>query len=537
MRLAFYPKIWHLFSGNKRPGGNPRTRRRGTALFLAVALFLVFSSIGLSLIFLTQVSLRSGLIKRNTAVLDVLAENGLKQGYMYLYDRLAGRPLPLPLEEARLAALKEDVEKKGTALVEEALGGSAPPVFQGGAEGQSWEANLCFVLDRAQDYGSYYRAEYRAVVDSRGKLAASSAVRSGTLEASLVIVAGSLPLSNFPVLLSKLGPPQGPDDFPDLSGLTVLPHPGLDHLAKALSSQGPLLPQDARPALEKALQVKLFSPQDLSTRRLRQALGLEDSDEAVPDGVYLIRGDLGLGGVYVQGDLEELITAVEEGAQAICFRNQGAEWTLKFNPVQGWTEFSGPGSTERFEDLVEPIIIVDGAVKSLGGGKPDQSGRFRLCPEEEIPSILRGVRLTLVSSGRITLSSHLIQEGVVWQQGLPYIQESESQLFIFSTGTSLTTGAATEGGIAVDARAPADLKVQAELVASGEGFRLEGVAQSVHLLGSLQAVDIDLGSGRLAVSYDPGLLKDNDLARRLLSTASPLLLVSSFKPLVWRDHD
>jgi hypothetical protein len=289
--------------------------------------------------------------------------------------------------------------------------------------------------------------------------------------------------------------------------------------------------------LEEALRVKLFSPQDLSPRRLRQALGLEDSEEAVPDGVYLVRSDLGLGGVYVQGDLEELITAVAEGVQVMCFRNGDAEWILKFNPVQGWTEFAGPGSSVTYQDLVEPVIIVDGAVKSLGGGRPDETGRLHLCPEEEIASILRGVRLTLVSSGRIVLSSHLLQEGVVWQQGLPYIKESESQLFIFSTGAGLTSGAVAEGGITVGPGAPADLKVQAELVASGGGFRIEGGAKSVHLLGSLQAADIDLGSSRLSVSQDPGLLKDNDLARRLLGTASPVLLVSSFKLLVWRDHD
>ena len=537
MKFVFCPRILRLFFSDNKPPGSPRPQRRGTAMLMAVALFLVFSSIGLSLIFLTQVSLKSSLIKKTTIVLDVLAENGLKQGYLSLYNQLAGRPFPLPLEDDRLAALKADAEKKGTALIEEALGGTAKLVIRGGWEGQSWEGSLGFILDRFQDLDSYYRAEFKAVIASRAKLASSSAARSASLEASVIIVAGSVPLAAFPVLLSRPGQPGEPGDLPDLSGLTILPQPGLDHLARALSPESPLLPQDARPALEEALRVKLFSPQDLSPRRLRQALGLEDSEEAVPDGVYLVRSDLGLGGIYVQGDLEELITAVVEGDQVICFRNREAEWILRFNPVRGWTEFVGPGSRAAYQDLVEPVIIVDGAVKSLGGGRPDSTGRLHLCPDEEVASILRGVRLTLVSSGRIVLSSHLLQEGVVWQQGLPNIKESESQVFIFSTGAGLTSGATTEGGITVGPGAPADLKVQAELVASGGGFRIEGGAKSVHLLGSLQAADIDLGSSRLTVSQDPGLLKDNDLARRLLGTASPVLLVSSFKLLVWRDRD
>ncbi len=537
MKIPSFPKIWRRQFFAKRPPGKPRPLRRGAALFMTVALFLVFSSIGLSLVFLTQVSLRSSLIKRNSVVLDVLAENGLKQEYLFLGELLAGRTFPLQLQDDRLAALKEDAGKNGTKLVDEALGGVPPPDFQGGWEGRSWEGSLRFAMDRLQDFETYVRAEFRTTVRSRGKLAASPAAHSGSWEASLVIAAGMVPLADFPVLLSKPGPPEKPGEIPDLAGLTFLARSGMEHLNRALVSEGPLLPKEAGPALEKALQVKLFSPQDLTPRRLRQALGLEDSEEAVPDGVYLVRGDLGLGGIYVQGDLEELIFAVEEGAQAVCFRNAGAEWILRFHPAQGWTEFSGPGSSETFEDLIEPVIVVDGAVKSLGGGRPDETGRLRLYPEEETASILRGVRLTLVSSGRITLSSHLIQEGAVWQQGFPYIKESESQLFIFSTGTGLTSGAATEGGIAVGPQAPAELMVQAELVAGGEGFQMEGGTKAVHLLGSLQAADIDLGSSRLVVSHDPGLLKENDLARRLLSTSSPVLLVVSFKLLVWRDHE
>jgi hypothetical protein len=537
MRHGSCLKIWRLFFNDRLPPPGPWPQRRGAAMLMALALFLVFSSIGLSLVFLTQVTLKSSLSKKNTTVLDVLTENGLKQGYLSLHGRLAGRPFPLKLEGDRLASLRSDAEKKGTALIEEALGGTAQFLLQGGWEDRSWEGSVGFVMDRFQDLDSYCQAEYKVVIASQGKLAKASVARSASMEASLIVMAGSLPLASFPVLLSGPGQPEEPDPFPDLSGLTILPQPGVDHLARVLSSEGRLLPQDARPALEEALRIKLFSPQDLSPWRLRQALGLEVSDEPVPDGVYLVRSDLGLGGVYVQGDLEELITAVVEDAQVICFRNKDAEWILKFHPVRGWTEFSGPGSSATYEDLVEPVIIVDGAVKSLGGGRPDETGRLHLCPDEEIASILQGVRLTLVSSGRIVLSSHLLQEGVVWQQGLPYVKESESQLFIFSTGTDFTSGAVTEGGITVGPGAPADLKVQAELVASGEGFHIEGESKNVHLLGSLQAADIDLGSNRLTVSHDPGLLDDNDLARRLLGTASPVLLVSSFKLLVWKDYD
>ncbi len=519
------------------PRGRRGRERRGSATLMSVALFLVFSSIGLSLIFLTQVSLRSALIRKNTTVLDIMAENGLKQGYLSLADLLAGRPFPLPLEEDRLAVLKADAEKKGTALIEEALGRPSQWPIGGGWGACSWQGGLGFTLERFEDLDSFIRAEFKAVVSSQGKMANLTAIRSASLDISLDIMAGLVPLAYFPVLLSKPGQPGDPSDPPDLAGLTFHPDPGLSHLSRALSLDQLLLPQDARPALEEALQIKLFSPQDLSARRLRQALGLAENNEPVPEGVYLVRNDLGLGGVFVQGDLEELITAVAEDAQLICFRNRSEEWTLKFNPVQGWTEFAGPGSTETFDDLVEPIIIVDGAVKSLGGGKPDEGGRLQLCLDEEIPSILRGVRLTLVSSGRITLSAHLIQQGVAWQQGLPYIKESDSQLFIFSTGTGLTSGEVKEGGIAVGLNAPQDLKVQAELVASGRGFHIDGRAKNIHLLGSLQAADIDLGDSHLEVSHDPGLLRDNELARRLLRTASPVLLVSSFRPLIWKDHD
>ena len=52
-----------------------------------------------------------------------------------------------------------------------------------------------------------------------------------------------------------------------------------------------LLPKDASSQMSNCLKVDVFQPQGLSTPQLRNALGLEESDEPVPDGVYLIKKD------------------------------------------------------------------------------------------------------------------------------------------------------------------------------------------------------------------------------------------------------
>ena len=72
---------------------------------------------------------------------------------------------------------------------------------------------------------------------------------------------------------------------PEAGGGTI-PPAATDHL---------LIPSDATPQLAETLRIKIFSPDKLTVYQLRQALGLPLVNEPVPDGVYLIVNDAGLG--------------------------------------------------------------------------------------------------------------------------------------------------------------------------------------------------------------------------------------------------
>jgi hypothetical protein len=182
------------------------------------------------------------------------------------------------------------------------------------------------------------------------------------------------------------------------------------------------------------------------------------------------------------------------------------------------------------------IIIVNGEVRSLGGGTADDAGTVTMVKDREIPSVLSGVGLTIVSSDRITLSSHLILQGVRWQDGIPYIKEPQTQLVIFSTGQDFLSQAELEGGIAVEPGAPDELKLQASLTAGQGGFEIGGSGKTVEIFGALHAADFSGNGNSLRIAPDERL-SAGDLVENAPVMAAPVLSVYSLKVLAWREHE
>jgi hypothetical protein len=300
-------------------------------------------------------------------------------------------------------------------------------------------------------------------------------------------------------------------------------------------AEGDLIPKDANAQVQKALKIKFFHPQNLSSRRFRAILGLEETNEPVPDGVYLIKDDMGLGGIYVQGDLEEMVTAIEENFQVVSFLTEQGCWILKYSPSKSKTIFSTPEEVLYYDLIPLGIIIVNGKINSLGGGVMDPSGQAILVTEEEIPSILKGANLTIISSDRITLSSHLIHQGVKWIDKVPYVKDSNSQLIIFATGKDFLENTEREGKIIIDEDSPQEIKIQASLTAADKGFSIEGKGKTVHILGSLHASDYTSNENKLTFTFDERLLEESDLVQNAPKTAKPVLCLSFFKPMEWKE--
>ncbi|MCP2605135.1 hypothetical protein NLC29_03160 [Candidatus Aminicenantes bacterium AH-873-B07] len=349
------------------------------------------------------------------------------------------------------------------------------------------------------------------------------------LKAEIEIFLGNIPLFLFPVLLEK----EVPLEFLNNSKIIIPNEKSI--FRKIYFSEKELIPSKAQKQVFKALNIKYFYPYKLSYLELRRAIGLELIDEPIPHGVYLIKDDMGLGGIYVEGDLEEMILAIERNFQVIGFFMKEGTWIIKFSPELSKTIFCTPNNIQIFDLVPLGIVIINGNIQSLGGGIINSDGIPVPC-DEEIPSVLKGVDLNIISSGKIEISSHLILQGVKWQNGIPYVKgNNESQLILFSTGEDFFNDTERNGGIIINANSPNELKIQASLVAKESGFTVNGENKKIQIFGSIQSSSISLNENKLEIIYDKRFKNQKLSEIDYPLTVFPVILISDLKVLYWED--
>jgi hypothetical protein len=530
---------WHSGADQKQQGQHCLDRkkktRKGAMTLVSVFLFFVFSTLGLSMLYFSQIYLKLSAYKKNSTLLDYASENGIKLGFDHLLNLLSQKVSPslLSLEEPN--ELRKDTINEGSEIVEKLLGSHLPFQNSQAWENLEWKSITNFYFEKIEEKEDYFYALYKAEISSEGKIKNFKEARESSLEAGLGVLAGNLPLPYIPLLVDKKLDPDQKNDFAENNKIDFFPSEKNLTPPQISFAEGDLIPKDADSQVQKALKIKFFSPQNISNRRLRAILGLEETNEPIPEAVYLIKDDLGLGGIYVQGDLEEMVTAIEENFQVVSFLTKEGCWLLKYSPQKSKTIFSTPEEVIYYDLIPLGIIIVNGKINSLGGGLMDPSGQAILVTEEEIPSILNGVNLTIISSDKITLSSHLIHQGVKWIDKVPYVKDRNSQLNIFVTGKDFQGNAEREGKIIIDKDSPQEIKIQASLTAADKGFSVEGKGKTVHIMGSLHASDYTSNGNKLNFTFDERLLEESDFVQNAPKTAKPVICFSFFKPLEWKE--
>jgi hypothetical protein len=530
MNYRFFPKTSGSFILERTH------RRTGSILIVTAFLFLAFGTLALGLIFLSQIYLKIGGYEKHSRLLDYASENGIKDGFHNLVSAITSAPLPAVITEEKYAELRDDARGSASLLMAEATGLHFPIQLQAQEERMIWRSRTDYRLQGVVEQEGFILARLALPIQSEGQLKSLTFSRSSSLDVKAEVLAGHVPLSTIPFLLDKNLPAEERDAFQQDNGITFVPSPGETLPPRVSFTQTSLIPQDASPLLEKALNIEIFKPQDVSAAKLRSVLGLEESPEPVPEGVYLIRNNMGLGGVYVQGDVEELVAAIEGSFQVISFRLAYGVWVLKYSPAQSQTVFLSPEGEEAFDLIPLGIIIVNGQVVSLGGGLVDEGGDVHLVTDREIPSLLPGINLTLVASEKITITSHLIQQGITWQDGIPYVKSEQTQLVAFSTGRDLWGEEAREGGIVISRDAPQDLKLQADLTAGGEGLRVEGLDKTLRLLGSIQTTEY-VSSGR-RLEWTPWLPRADGNGWPVYGpqTTEAVLFICRFSAASWKEY-
>jgi hypothetical protein len=417
------------------------------------------------------------------------------------------------------------------------LGCGFPFSLDSGWERLAWESLTDFQFLNMHEEPEYCLVQYRGRIASTGKLQGFKPKKTSFLDSELGVLAGYIPLPAIPFLLDKSMTSEQKGAFLEDNNIHMIP-PDQSALPAPLAfSGGELLPKQAMQPLAKALKIDIFHPQDLSASKLRLALGLDVNSDPVPDGVYLIQDDLGLGGVFVQGDLDEMILAIQGNTQIIYFRQKQDTWILRFSPAEGRTSFIGPAGSHSFDFIPLGIVIVNGKILSLGGGYDDGSGSILMAAEEELPCVLNGVSLTIISSDEITLTSHLIYEGVRWLDGVPYIKDSDSQLIIHAAGQDFVDGEEKTGKINIDENSPEQLKIHASITASGEGIAVHGKDKEIQVLGSVQTSELSLNENDIDIKFDERYFHSSvDMFENVPRTEKPVLNIFFFRILDWREN-
>lgn len=531
MKFLFFRKIWHWDLSHK----NKSKEERGSTTLISAFLLLFFSTLGLSMLYISQIYLKLSAYKKNSMLLDFASENGIKQGFTQLARLLPQASSPYILLPEETDALKQDALNEGRKIIDKLFGPEILFSISQTWEKLSWKAKPLFSLNTIEEEDQYFKAVYKATIQSEGQLKNFKPKKESALDSAMEFLVGHIPLPRIPLLIDKKLDQGQKANFMGKNKIEIQSSEKNETAPQIGFSEEKLLPQKADSQLKKALKIKMFYPEKLTHSQLRTALGLEETNEPVPDGVYLIKDDLGLGGIYVQGDVEEMILAIERDFQVISFLTQNGCWILKFSPSKGKTIFSSPTENQSYDLVPFGIVIINGEILSLGGGIVKPSGQIILAKEEEIPSILRGVNLTIISSDEITISSHLIHQGVKWQEGIPYLKDSNSQLMIFAAGKDFLDESEKEGKIVIDQNSPKEIKVQASLTASGKGFSIEGEGKTVHLLGSLQASDYASNKNKLKLAFDERLLEENKHLENAPHTSKPVIYLSSFEITEWKE--
>ncbi len=523
------------YSSRTRAWPGIRNWRPGSASVAVILLLIVFSAFGLAMVHASGVHMKINGFRRLSVLVDCASENGLKRGLRDLSGRLERDGLLAPVPDELVQSLRADPAAAFPPLLEGALGAAFPRTVSESFEGLAWESRAFCGLSGLEDRGEHFRISAALRIESSGGLTRWRARRLSVLEGSMGLLAGRLPLAAIPLYIRGSLSPAERTAFLEANGISFPARPGELVRPGLAVSPGGVIPDDPSALVAKALRVGVFRPGDLSPAALRQALGLEPSADPVPEGAYLIENDLGLGGVFVEGDLDEMVLAVRGDAQVVVFRAAGSEWRLEFSPSRCRTEFLGPEEIRSFDLVPLPIVLVNGAIASLGGGVVGPDGRVELSLDPGTAAVLDGVGLTIVSADKITISSHLVLDGVRWQDGVPYAKGSEAQLVIHAAGQDLVSGAAVEGGITVAEGAPADLKLQASLTAASGGFRIEGDGRSVELLGALQTDSFEGNGNALAVFRDDraarGVFPENSAL-----TASAHVALFSLRVQAWLEY-
>lgn len=514
---------------NRRPDHfKPLRTPRGSALMVCLLVMAILMTLGTGLLVNSGLFLKTHGLRKVTRLTSFATENGIKQAWNRVEAGAAAIFSEPEISEELFQAMQQAPESRGLEIIQ--------PLLEAGSTSQEddfsglgWETIASAGLTELYSDEQYLKATFGFNIKSSGRVRGFAGARVEELKCELVLLAGHLPLDQVPAAVNADGIQK--EDLHKIKVKNLQPGAIVSSGLKPLTRK--FIPDDAMPVLARGL--KILKPDSLPNWLLRQALGLEPGNEAIPDGVYLVQDSLGPGGIYVQGDLDQLLLGIDNGFQVIQFQQGENTWLLRFNPSTASASFISPSERQDFNELPLPVIMINGRVLELAAGRPDGSGFIKKVDDENTPAFLSGLKLTIVCSGKISLTSNLFSDGLDWKEGLPYLRSKQSELIIWSSGKDFQSEKIAEAGISLLGETDGGAVIEASLIAGGRGFSAAASADKINIIGSLAATAMDPGRNEIDIYNLPPMvqtsLSDPDL--RVYSEVA-LLHLSHIKILEWR---
>ncbi|MCP2620348.1 hypothetical protein NLC35_03800, partial [Candidatus Aminicenantes bacterium AC-334-K16] len=506
---------------------------RGSATLLCIFIFILLATLGVGSLINTQVFLQTNHYRRSKWLQNQAAENGVKWGISSLrryFDKIY--PFLFLGEDNALTDFGQAKTFPPDRL-EDLLGPFSLPPDDQNFHLFSWETNISSSLNSFYKNQHYWLADYDLLVEGKGYRPDSQSFSSASLIINAQLGCGRLPLAWFPFLYE--GEPSSREKKEIEEKINIFSREtSIFKPRKITLPSDKLNSTDPQRWLAENLKVGALEPEDFSQRRFREILGLEPSAESIPPGVYLIRDDLGLGGLFIQGDVEEILLGIESSFQVIQIKKEAAFWQLRFSPANQITKFQTPAGEEIFDYLPRGMVIINGSVKSLAAGVIDSRESLRPT-REKVPCLLQGITLTFLCSEEITITSHLYQEGLRLEKEIPYLKGQEAQLVIWASGKDLLTGDKAEGRIQVQTKGNNELLIQAHLTTSSLNVQNDSSeANNLRLVGSLQTTQLNLTNIFLDIFHQPPLEKGFP-GEPFPLTKKPILALLVLQPIEWSE--
>ncbi len=519
------------FERNARCGSNclmPFGTPRGSALMVCLLVMAILMTLGTGLLVNSGLFLKTHGLRKMSRLASFAVENGIKQAWNRVEARAAAIFSEPEISEELFQTLQQAPESTGLEIIR--------PLLEAGTTGQEedfsglgWETFASAGLTELYSDENYLKATFGFNIKSSGRVRGFSGARVEELRCELVLLAGHLPLDQVPAAVNADGIQK--EDLHKIKVKNLQPGATVASGLKTLTRK--FIPDDALPLLARGL--KILKPDSLPNWLLRRVLGLEPGNDPIPDGVYLVQDSLGPGGIYVQGDLDQLLLGIDNGFQVIQFQQGESLWLLRFNPSTATTSFISPAERRDFNELPVPVIMINGQVLELAAGRPDGSGFLKKVNEENTPAFLSGLKLTIACSGKISLTSNLFSDGLDWKEGLPYLRSKQSELIIWSTGKDFQSEEIVEAGISILGETDGGAVIEASLMAAGRGFSAKAAGERINLIGSLAATALNPGRNEIDIyNLPPSVqtsLSEPDLQ---VYSETTLLHLSHIKILEWR---